>query len=248
MDYILITKDNIDKEHICCAMSNKQASMKKEWLKSLFDDGLVFYRSAEKGNCFIEYMDAEKSWNPVDAFNYTFINCLWVEKALQGYGYANDLLNYCISDSKKKKKEGICIISSKKKKNFIADFNFLKHKGFKIADETPTGFILMYYAFLNESSIPKFKDNAKCTTINEEGVVIYYSHQCPFAYYWALREIEFLKKHNIKAKAILIDSYLKAQSMVVPITNYGLFINGKYITHQIQSEDKILSLLGIKKG
>ena len=44
MKYIHITKENIDKEHICCAMSGKQALAKKEWLKKRFDEGLVFYR------------------------------------------------------------------------------------------------------------------------------------------------------------------------------------------------------------
>lgn len=33
MNYIRITKDNIDKEHICCAMSGKQSVVKKEWLR-----------------------------------------------------------------------------------------------------------------------------------------------------------------------------------------------------------------------
>ena len=47
MNYIRITKDNIDKEHICCAMSGKQSVAKKEWLRQRFDDGLVFYRSEE---------------------------------------------------------------------------------------------------------------------------------------------------------------------------------------------------------
>ena len=46
MNYIRITKDNIYKEHICCAMSGRQSVMKKEWMKGRFDDGLVFYRSA----------------------------------------------------------------------------------------------------------------------------------------------------------------------------------------------------------
>ena len=54
MEYIRITKENIDKEHICCAMSGKQSLAKKEWLKQRFEEGLVFYRSAERGNCFIE--------------------------------------------------------------------------------------------------------------------------------------------------------------------------------------------------
>ena len=50
MDYIRVTKENIDREHICCAMSGKQSFAKKEWLKQRFEEGLVFYRSAERGN------------------------------------------------------------------------------------------------------------------------------------------------------------------------------------------------------
>ena len=43
MDYIRVTKENIDREHICCAMSGKQSLAKKEWLKQRFEEGLVFY-------------------------------------------------------------------------------------------------------------------------------------------------------------------------------------------------------------
>ena len=53
MDYIRITDDNIEKEHICCAMSGKQGVIKKEWLKQRFKEGLVFCRSAERGKCFM---------------------------------------------------------------------------------------------------------------------------------------------------------------------------------------------------
>lgn len=42
MNYIHITKENLDKEHICCAMSGKQSLAKKEWLRQRFDEGLVF--------------------------------------------------------------------------------------------------------------------------------------------------------------------------------------------------------------
>ena len=67
MNYIRITKDNIDKEHICCAMSGKQSVAKKEWLRQRFEDGLVFYRSEERGKCFIEYIPAENAWVPIAA-------------------------------------------------------------------------------------------------------------------------------------------------------------------------------------
>ncbi len=59
MNYLKITKENIDKDHICCAMSNKQCVAKKGWLKDRFGEGLVFYRSVERGKCFIEYIPAE---------------------------------------------------------------------------------------------------------------------------------------------------------------------------------------------
>ena len=43
MEYIKVTNENIDKEHICCAISNNndiQVSSKKEWLKEQFREGL----------------------------------------------------------------------------------------------------------------------------------------------------------------------------------------------------------------
>ena len=68
MNYIHITKENIDREHICCAMSGKQSLAKKEWLRQRFDEGLVFYRSEERGKCFIEYIPAENAWVPRSCF------------------------------------------------------------------------------------------------------------------------------------------------------------------------------------
>ena len=70
MEYIRVTKDNLEQEHICCAISNNrdvQVSSKKAWLADRFDDGLVFLKSVERGKCFIEYIPAENAWNPIVA-------------------------------------------------------------------------------------------------------------------------------------------------------------------------------------
>ena len=82
MDYIRITDENIEKEHICCAMSGKQGVIKKEWLKQRFKEGLVFCRSTERGKCFIEYIPAENAWVPIQADGYFYIDCLWVSGSL----------------------------------------------------------------------------------------------------------------------------------------------------------------------
>ena len=86
MEYIRITKENLDKEHICCAISDNkdiQVANKKAWLAERFDDGLVFLRSVERGKCFIEYIPAENVWCPVDADGYMHINCFWVSGAFK---------------------------------------------------------------------------------------------------------------------------------------------------------------------
>ena len=93
MEYIRITKENIDKEHICCAMSGKQSLAKKEWLKQRFEDGLVFYRSAERGKCFIEYIPAENAWVPIEADGWLYINIVQRERrrAQRLHGNAHEL-------------------------------------------------------------------------------------------------------------------------------------------------------------
>ncbi len=51
MEYIKVTNENIEKEHICCAISNNndiQVSSKKSWLSERFEDGLVFLKSTER--------------------------------------------------------------------------------------------------------------------------------------------------------------------------------------------------------
>lgn len=55
--YITLTKENIDKEHICCAFSDKKCSegyeMKKAWLKQEFDNGYVFRRLDARTDCYV---------------------------------------------------------------------------------------------------------------------------------------------------------------------------------------------------
>ena len=51
MEIITLTKDNLEKEHICCAISNNkdfQVASKKQWLSKRFDDGLVILSSKKK--------------------------------------------------------------------------------------------------------------------------------------------------------------------------------------------------------
>ena len=247
MEYIQVTKDNIEEEHICCAISNNkdvQVSSKKEWLKERFDDGLVFLKSVERGKCFIEYIPAENAWNPVDAPGYMYIDCLWVSGSFKGHGYSSDLLNACIKDSKDKGKKGLCILSSAKKKPFLADPKFLKYKGFEVCDEADNGIQLWYLPFDKKAAAPSFSECAKHPHTDDKGYVLYYTNQCPFnAKYVPILE-ETALNNGVAFKTIKIESREAARKAPTPITTYALFLDGGYITNEQMNDKKFLKLIG----
>ena len=245
MEYIQVTADNLDQEHICCAISNNkdiQVSSKKAWLSDRFAEGLVFLKSTERGKCFIEYLPAEYAWNPIEAPDYIYIDCLWVSGSLKGHGYSNDLLDACISDSKARGKAGLCILSSAKKKPFLADPKFLKHKGFECCDEADNGIQLYALPFSSDVPKPCFKECARHPKTAEKGYVLYYTSQCPFnAKYVPIVE-ETAKQNGIPFHAIHIKSREQARNAPTPITTYALFHDGAYVTNEQMNAAKFLKL------
>ena len=243
LEYITVTKENIDQEHICCAISNNkdiQVSSKKDWMMQCFEYGLVFLKSTERGKCFIEYIPAENARVPILAENYMYIDCFWVSGALKGHGYSNDLLNACIKDSKEKGKSGLCVLSSAKKKPFLSDPKHLLYKGFQVADVSDAGINLMYLPFDKDAAIPQFMGSAKHPHIEEQGYVLYYTSQCPFNGKYVPIIEQTALEHNIPFKAIHIETKEQAQAAPSPCTTYAMFYNGKFLTNE-QFNDKKFS-------
>ena len=137
MELIRITADNLEKEHICCAIASAkdpQVAAKKAWLAARLADGLVFLKGNVRGKCFIEYLPAERAWAPVEAPGAMMIDCFWVSGQLQGHGNATLLLNACIDDCRAKGKTGLAVLSSPKKRPFLSDPGYLRRRGFAAAD------------------------------------------------------------------------------------------------------------------
>lgn len=87
--YITLTEDNIDKEHICCAFSDKNAwkdMSPKGMAKKEFANGYVFRRLDARAKVFIEYVPAEYAWLPVTAPNYLMINCFGFQGSIKVKG------------------------------------------------------------------------------------------------------------------------------------------------------------------
>lgn len=245
MEIITVTKENLGLEHICCALSNDedcQVSSKKAWLSERFEDGLVFKKSNVRGKCFIEYIPAEKAWVPIEADGFMFINCFWVSGKLKGQGNSNLLLESCINDSKAKGKVGLAILSSKKKMSFLSDPRYLKYKGFLLAD-TLEPYELLYLPFDHNAKKPCFKNNAKKLQIEEQGFVLFYSHQCPFTAKYAPVIEAIAKERGIPFKSVRFQTKEQAQNAPAPFTTYSLFYNGQFITNEILSDKKFEKII-----
>lgn len=237
MNIITLTAENISKEHICCAISDKKLSSgyaaKKEWLTSQFKEGYIFKKLDVSGKVFIEYVPAEKAWAPVHAPNYMLINCFWVSGQFKGQGYGKALFQECVNDSKDK--DGIVVITAAKKQPYMSDKKFFAKQGFLLADTALPYFELWYKPLRENAAIPKFKDCCKkgeCDT--SKGIAVYYTNACPFTEYYVNEETKnaaLEKGYPITIHKITTRE--QAQNHFVPFTIHSVFLNGKFVTQQI---------------
>ena len=249
MEFVKLTHDNIEQEHICCAIANNkdvQVMSKKNWIKERLDEGLVFLKCDVRGKCFIEYIPAENAWVPIEAKDYMYVDCLWVSGQFKGHGYSNLLLGQCIEDSKEKGKKGLVILSSKKKMGFLSDPKYLKYKGFETVDTAEPYFELMYLPFDESAEKPCFRNTVQSHEKMPKGFVLYYTNQCPFtAKYVPLLE-NMAQARGIELHVVHIQSGEEARNAPSQFTTFSLFYNGELVTHEILSEKKFEKILTSK--
>lgn len=243
MELIRLTKENLEREHICCAISNNkdcQVVSKKSWLADRLDEGLVFLKADVRGKCFIEYIPMENAWAPVEGDRMMWIDCLWVSGQLAGHGYSTRLLEECIRDSRERGRRGIAILSADKKRGFLADPKFLKHKGFQVADEA--GFFRLYWLPLGEGGEPpRFRECVRQP--GPEGLTLYYTRQCPFTAKYVPLAAKLAEAKGAELRVVRLKAREQAQNAPSPFTAYSLFWQGKLLTHEILSEKKFEKIL-----
>ncbi len=168
---------------------------------------------------------------------------VWVSGKFKGNGHAKNLIKYAINDAEEKGKNGLCVIVGKKKKHFLSEKKVFEKYGFKVIDNI-NDYELLALSF-NDESVPKFSENARIQKIEEKGIVIYYTNQCPYTKH-CLTEIEQVcKEENLKLTLYKIDSVEKAKSLPFVINNFCVFKDGEYITHEVMNASRFRKYIGI---
>ena len=245
MEFITLTNENLEHEHICCAIGDKKhqagVESKKKWIKSKLNDGHVFRKLDARGKIFIEYEPIETAWVPIIGKNYEYIYCLWVAGSFKGKGIAGELLEYAINDSKEKGMSGICTLCSKKKKPFLGEKKFFEHYGFKVIDNIGD-YELLALCFDNKDT-PKFSESARSMKIDNTDFTIYYSPECPYVEYEVGELSEYAKENNIVINFIKIDSLEKAKNVPCVFNNWANFYKGEFVSNTILNANSFKKLI-----
>ena len=244
-EYINLNEENIDNEHICCAIGDKKHQVgvdkKKEWIKSKLKDGHIFRKLNARGKIFIEYEPIETAWVPINGKNYEYIYCLWVAGSFKGNGIGKELLEYAINDAKEKNMSGICTIVSKKKKPFIGEKKFFEHYKFEVVDSI-NDYELLALRF-DDNETPKFNETAKRMKIDSQDFTIYYSNECPYVEYEVKELSDYAQKNKIKINFIKVDSLESAKNVPCIFNNWANFYKGKFISNTILNSNALEKLL-----
>jgi ribosomal protein S18 acetylase RimI-like enzyme len=242
---VTLSEDNIEAEHICCAIADSKhatgVANKKELLKNRFAEGFTFKRFDVRGKAFIEYVPAENAWAPIRAPGYTFIHCFWVSGRFKGKGLGKRLLAECLADSKDK--NGIAVITASKVMPFLTDKRFFLRHDFQVCDTAPPYFELLVRKNRKAPS-PTFAKSAKRGSYGQKtGLTFVYSHMCPFTPFWVDEMQAVAKRLKIPSRTVRIETKKQAQNSPSPFTIFSVFYDGEFLTHKIMSQNQFARLL-----
>lgn len=247
-DFINITTENIDKEHLSCIIRSKKPhpgiDAKRKWLYERLQEGHVFRKLNEKATVFIEYAPLETAWIPITGHNYYYLYCLWVESSHKGKGYAKSLMEYCINDAREKGKSGICMLGALKQKSWLSDQAFAKKYGFEVADTTDNGYELL--ALSLDGTLPQFSPNAKKLTIENKELTIYHDYQCPYICQYIERIKSYCDANSVPVSFVQVDTLQKAKELPCVFNNWAVFYQGNFETVNLLNDDYLKRIL--KKG
>lgn len=244
-EYINLSLENIENEHLSCIIRTKKlhagVESKRQWLRERIKEGHVFRKLNTKGTVFIEYAPLETAWVPILGDNYYYIYCLWVLGEYKGKGYGKALMEYCIKDAKDKGKSGICMLAANKQKAWLSDQNFAKKFGFETSDYTDNGYELLALSF--DGTLPHFTQNAKKMEIENQELTIYYTVQCPYIPQYIERIKKYCDTNHVPVSFELIDSLKKAKELPCVFNNWAVFYKGKFETVNLIDETTLKRIL-----
>lgn len=242
-----VSMDNLQSEHICCALSaspaaRRCADAKKAWMQNAFADGYRFLKLNVQGKVFIELMPAQNAWCPLEgAEGWLFIDCFWVSGQYKGQGNARLLFETALSIAREGDYKGLVALSSQKKEAFLSDPGLYRHFGFRVADETPPHYVLFALPFDDNADLPRFSSHLAeaAAQVEPQGFSLYYSEHCPHTAKYVPLLKAVVEEYGLPIHVHKFEKKEDAQAGPNPFHTFSLYFNGTFLSNEIYSEKKM---------
>ncbi|MHC4569131.1 MAG: GNAT family N-acetyltransferase [Planctomycetota bacterium] len=205
---------------------------KFQWIKKRMSEGLkVKMLSTPDEGVFgyIEYVPGERAWRAVNAENYMFIHCIYMEKRCKGRGYGTLLITECMKDAKKEDMNGVAAVTSEG--TWMAGKKLFLKNGFEEVEKELPDFSLLVKKFRKSAPTPSFKGQwDKKRKKFGKGLTIITSGQCPHNAKMVNDIAEIAgDRYGIEPRIVEYRSYRQAQNAPWPYAVAGLLYNGKLV-------------------
>ncbi len=239
-----VTPDNIAEVEMCCAKDKKAPGNKAKvgWFRQEGNKGVRIKIAVRENKQigFLEYIDSENAWRPVEAKNFLFIHCMAVySKPLRNKKIGTSLIGECEKDAREQQKSGVCVMSSSG--TWMVDKQIFEYNGYKVVDK------LCRYELLAKN----FEENTETPRIiswekNKSSFIgwhLLYSDQCPWHDKSANDLQKAAKEPGIELNIRRIGTSLDARNAPSGFGVFSLIKDCKLIEDHYISKTRFLNII-----
>lgn len=240
---VAVTPENVQTETLFCIRTVKNSDFegKRKWYERRYAEGLrlhILKDSDGRMLGFIEFVPADFAWRPVDAPNFMFIHCMYVQsKKDRNQGLGSRLVAHAEAAARTERMMGLCAIASKG--TWIANKSIFLRNGFTQVDQKGR-FELLSKKWDKNALDPKLLDWERHQK-KYMGWHLLYAEQCP----WHNKSVSAIKaiaeEHAIDLCVTKLETADEAKQAPSGYGVFSLLHNGKLL------EDHYLSATRFKK-
>ena len=180
LDLVDINASNLDEYNPTCFLNpqNIGCRLKREWLLQRFQEGLKIKLLHDpvkgKNHGYIEYVPGHHAWRAVNAPDYMFIHCIWVNpNKLKNQGLGSRLIQACLEDARGM--AGVAAVCSDD--SFMAGRQIFLRNGFELVAQS--GKQQLAVKAFGPGPLPSLRGNPMDPD-RYRGWHLLYSKQCPW--------------------------------------------------------------------
>ncbi len=226
---------------------SKEAYQHKfQWITERMSEGLkVKMLSTPDDGVFgyIEYVPGERAWRAVNAENYMFIHCIYMEKRCKGRGYGTLLVKECVRDARKANMNGVAVVT--REGTWMAGKKLFLKNGFEEVEKALPDFSLLVKKFNKSAPTPSFKGRwDKKRKKFGRGLTIITSGQCPHNAKMVNDITEIAReRYGIEPRIVAYESCKEAQNAPWPFAVSGVLYDGELVADHSISGRRFQSIM-----